>query len=509
MIDKERAKFLDAGLSSYDYPFARSELTPEEVHYLLDHRTLKWLDLRGAKLHDPNHPNPDLGNRSLEHILLIGADLQKCILGVVKDCKFDGAHLEDAYLIGANVSRSSFEGAFMNGAHLNFAKLKEVKFTGARLRGAQIQSADARCSKRGGELCIPTIWNEADFEEADLSESDLRGAKLRGAKFGGCNLSRVRLEGADLTGAKLIRVERALRRGPRKVVALCGARLDGDTDLKDLTIADHRGWAPEVADVEWGAVNLTRITDLRLVERLGDETILAETGGKAQSPADRLEAHEIAVRANRQFARALRNQGLNAWALKFMYRARVLERRALRWRGRWSAPLTVEPPGPSALAGSLTGHDRLWSQLNSVMRHARGWRGQPARRATRWLGCALARMGFLMLGAVAGYGFKPGRSVAFYLGALVSFAGGYVAIAQHFATPSCPTDASDPMQALSCGHDFGSAFLMSVLSFHGRGLANGFDLQNPLTALAALEAVVGLTLEVTFIVAYTQRVFVD
>ena len=143
------------------------------------------------------------------------------------------------------------------------------------------------------------------------------------------------------------------------------------------------------------------------------------------------------------------------------------------------------------------------------MRQARAWRGQATRRATRWLGSALARIGFLILGAVAGYGFKPGRSVACYLAALVSFAGGYVAIAQHFATPNCATDASDPMQALGCGHDFGSAFLMSVLSFHGRGLSNGFALQNPLSALAALEAVVGLTLEVTFIVAYTQRVFVD
>jgi hypothetical protein len=52
------------------------------------------------------------------------------------------------------------------------------------------------------------------------------------------------------------------------------------------------------------------------------------------------------------------------------------------------------------------------------------------------------------------------------------------------------------------------SFVFSMTSFHGRGFfPGGIGLDDPLTVLAALEAFVGLLIEVTFIATLTQRLF--
>jgi len=52
------------------------------------------------------------------------------------------------------------------------------------------------------------------------------------------------------------------------------------------------------------------------------------------------------------------------------------------------------------------------------------------------------------------------------------------------------------------------ALVFSVTSFHGRGFfPGGIKLDDPITVLAALEAVVGLTIEISFIATFTQRFF--
>ena len=52
------------------------------------------------------------------------------------------------------------------------------------------------------------------------------------------------------------------------------------------------------------------------------------------------------------------------------------------------------------------------------------------------------------------------------------------------------------------------SFVFSMTSFHGRGFfPGGIALDDPLTVLAALEAFVGLLIEVTFIATLTQRLF--
>ncbi len=56
-----------------------------------------------------------------------------------------------------------------------------------------------------------------------------------------------------------------------------------------------------------------------------------------------------------------------------------------------------------------------------------------------------------------------------------------------------------------------AALMLSVSSFHGRGFFPGgspghsVTLDDPLTVLAAAEAIVGLFIEISFIATFTQR----
>ena len=58
---------------------------------------------------------------------------------------------------------------------------------------------------------------------------------------------------------------------------------------------------------------------------------------------------------------------------------------------------------------------------------------------------------------------------------------------------------------------FPDAFVFSLTSFHGRGFFPGLDSQtsfhDPIVILTALEAVIGLFFEITFIASFTQRFF--
>jgi uncharacterized protein YjbI with pentapeptide repeats len=109
-------------------------------------------------------------------------------------------------------------------------------------------------------------------------------------------------------------------------------------------------------------------------------------------------------------------------------------------------------------------------------------------RLGRWLVSKL-------LDLVAGYGELPGRILFTYLVVVLGFAVGYYGAAQHFDfTHLEPTHAID-------------ALVFSLTSFHGRGFFPGtmvtpHDLP---VVLAALEAVIGLFIELTLIATLSKR----
>ena len=94
----------------------------------------------------------------------------------------------------------------------------------------------------------------------------------------------------------------------------------------------------------------------------------------------------------------------------------------------------------------------------------------------------------MLFDVLAGYGYKPEHAVFCYLVVIISFTITYV-IFGHLL----------PLQAL----------VFSLTSFHGRGFSPGENvtLDNPLTVLAAMEAVVGLVIEISLISTVTQRFF--
>jgi hypothetical protein len=208
-----------------------------------------------------------------------------------------------------------------------------------------------------------------------------------------------------------------------------------------------------VADIRWGNVNLSVVKWSQL-DMLGDEYKARQKmqEGKVKDHATRLEEYEAAVRANRQLAIALQAQGLNEDASRFFYRAQILQRSIL-----WLQ--MVEPK----------------VKLKQRMRSLRAW-------LFSW---------FLFL--IAGYGYKPGRSFLAYFLVIFGFATIYYFLG-HAVGPSL-----SPL----------GAFVFSMTSFHGRGFfpGNNISLDDPLTVLAALEALVGLIIEVTFIATLTQRFF--
>ncbi len=162
-------------------------------------------------------------------------------------------------------------------------------------------------------------------------------------------------------------------------------------------------------------------------------------GDKPKSDENWIIELQDAVRANRQLATALRQQGLNEDADRFAYKAQKLQRQVLRRQQRYGAAF-----------GS-------------------------------WL-----------LDVIAGYGYKPMRTLAVYLLSITIFAIAYFILGQTVGPHLSPL----------------GAFVFSMTSFHGRGFfPGGIVLDDPITVLAAFEAFVGLVVEVSFIATFTQRFF--
>ena len=101
-------------------------------------------------------------------------------------------------------------------------------------------------------------------------------------------------------------------------------------------------------------------------------------------------------------------------------------------------------------------------------------------------------LGSLFLDLLSGYGYKPMRSFMAYLIVILSFATVYFIIGSKVGPALSPL----------------GSVVFSMTSFHGRGFfPGGITLDDPLTVLAALEAFVGLLIEVTFIATLTRRLF--
>jgi hypothetical protein len=155
------------------------------------------------------------------------------------------------------------------------------------------------------------------------------------------------------------------------------------------------------------------------------------------------------VRAYRQVATRLRAQGLTEDADCFAYRAQIRERGVLLHSGR-------------------------------LLQYLFSW----------------------ALYLLAGYGYRPGRTLVWYLATIAGPTFMYMQATMGwnpFGLPALSALAPLPWY---------EALILSVNSVQGRGFFQPLQgLGDPVAALAAIQAVIGLGIEISFIASFSQRYF--
>ena len=378
------------------------------------------IHMEGANLQSTHLEGVNFGFAHLENANLMDAHLEGAFL-----C---GTHLERATLQGADLDGASLIDAYLEHAFLNFAHLE-----GANLGGAHLENALLQCAYLNRAALRYAYLRGAEFYEDHMEGADLEGAHLEGA-----SLLRAYLEGADLSEAHLEGTD--IRYAHLEGCILHRAFFDSNTKL-DNTVYSNQHASASLADVHWCDVNVA-VVDWSKLTILGDELKARQHNNDDEKPKDKqkhLNDYNSAVRAYRQLAVVLRNQGLNEDTARFAYRAQLMQRKVFWYQRKFG--------------------QYLFS---------------------------------LFLDMLAGYGYKPWRSFVAYLIVITAFATAYFVIGRTVGPILSPL----------------GSLVFSMTSFHGRGFFHGgIGLDDPLTVLAALEAFVGLLIEVTFIATLTQRLF--
>jgi len=540
--------------------------------------TMKKTTLREAQLQ-----GAILIGAQLQEAVLIGAQLQGAYL--IK-AQLQGADLKEAQLQGADLREAQLQGAALREAQLQGADLREAQLQGAVLWKAQLQGAALWEAQLQGATLIDAQLQKADLRRAQLQKANLIDAQLQGAvlidaQLQGANLIDAQLQKADLRRAELQGVD--LRRAELQGVdlrkaCLVKAQLDSaileGARLDDVILSDEQGIGPHVVDIQWGDTNLA-VAKWSQVRMLGDEYETQQnmsSSGKEKTNADRLQDYERAVRANRQLAVVLRNQGLNEVADGFAFRAQVLQWHVLQ-RQRLEQLKQVQTNLQEQERGNQGSHElkRLslsqlvvillcWpSSILSAMRLSPDdhplWRvpllilqlvflvyllllalivflpfllqwlrrfiiavlrgsmqvhrcsflqtfvGLPTstcRLFVKTLADHASSAFSVFLNVLAGYGYRPARTLCWYIAVVLGFASFY-------ARQAPVIKAGNPNIRL----DGIGALIFSITAFHGRGLFLGgeFGYDHPVAIFGALEAMIGLLIELSFVATFTGRFF--
>jgi hypothetical protein len=187
---------------------------------------------------------------------------------------------------------------------------------------------------KGAELGAANLAG-ADLQSGHLEDANLRYSHLEGAVLIGALLEDANLEGAHLEGA-----------------VLTLAHLDAKTIMRAAKLLEEKDprrfwqrllrrprYGPALGDINWRDFDLMQITQLKgwsQVRRLADERGLHLLSD--------LDDHERAIRAYRQVAARLRDQGANSDADRLSERAQICQRRQAldtmtelqATRGKWT-----------------------------------------------------------------------------------------------------------------------------------------------------------------------------
>jgi len=340
----------------------------------------------------------------------------------------------------SDVKQRKREGLDMRGTYLYQVDLSDLPL--ARLQaGFPPIEIEWSGMTEGQRTKAAKLLAEANFAGANLNEVNFTGSHLEGAYL--CD---AHMEGAYLCVAHLEEAHLAwthLGLADFTWAYLIGTNMVGahmeEASLNNVVLGDKQGVGPRLLDVHWEQAHLT-VVDWSQVKKLGEEHQARQkkdSKGITKDKQTRLNEYREATRANQQLANALQGQGLGEEADYFAYRVQKLQRIVLRRQRKFG---------------------RYFFSI--------------------------------FLDLLAGYGYRPGRSVIWYLATIFVFAFAYHFLGELSLYPP-------------------DSFVFSVMSFHGRGffpaLSNETNLHNPLVMLAAFEAVVGLLIEISFIATFTQR----
>lgn len=450
-------------------------------------RFREGLDIRGADLRGAALQLLPLARSrgSLEAFLIIPSVSDGLVDADAAVREMAKVHLEQADMRAADLRGVRFrdahlEGAILSNAQLQWADLSIAHLTGANLLDVRLQSANLGGVALGSQV--------AHLEGARLDGAVLDGTRLTYAKLHHASLRMAHLEGANLAHAELAGAD--LRR----------AVFDERSTLDHVQLSSKRDGSAKLGDVKWNGIDLT-LVEWHQVKRLGDEvppplmrlstqeSPLRKSAARLKVPlwkgvrrkdrsertqenddslrvvtilfaflfiavtflagrSEPFEPHRSAARAYRRLSMTLREQGMADEADRFAYRAQVCQRRML---------------------------------FRSL--HLPRW-------LLSWLLCLLA-----------GYGYKPGRALLCYVLVLLTFAWAFFQATHGALGLGLPATKIQPLA-------WYEATVLSISSFHGRGFFQPLDnLGDPVAIIAAVEAIFGLVIEVSFIATFTQRFF--
>jgi uncharacterized protein YjbI with pentapeptide repeats len=328
-------------------------------------------------------------------------------------------------------------------------EMAAVHLEGADLTRADLTEASLRSAHLEKASLLAAHLEGASFSSAHLEEGDLRGARLeisdlRGAHLEKANLSEALLEGADLRTAHLEGAD--LSNAHLEGVSLKSAHLEG---------ADLRG-----AFMSTG----TALNDVTLSNDQNSIVLLADVHWSDANVAV-INWSALSILGDELLARQTKSERTK---VNELYRTELYE---------------------TAL--------RAYRQLSLVLRNqglnedaARfAYRAQLMQRKVFWYQRKPGQYLFsLFLDLITGYGYRPLRGFITYVVAISVFALIYFLLGPHLA--------------------WNEAIVISMTAFHGRGFfPEQFQPDDPQALVAAIEAFVGLLIEVTFIATLTQRLF--
>jgi uncharacterized protein YjbI with pentapeptide repeats len=331
-IDKEHQEYLaqrreiPPDIEHGIYPFKNIRLNRADVEWLLathEHG-------RGPVIWSDENQQKRWG------IDLRGADLRGVDLSYLPLARLRGGPAWGPELRETNEDWKKRAGILLEGANLRWASLEGAELSYAQLKGANLAIASGEGAIFVHAQLENAILASGDFTHGHFIETHLENAQLGGARLKEAVFLKAQLKGAVLGQAKL---QNAIFHKSD----LTGTNFDGaklrKASFADVTLSDDKHVGPCFVDVTWNDADLARV-NWSEITMLGNEYEARQKkrNGQVKDRRTRQAEYDAAVRANRQLAGALENQGLNENAARFAYRAQILQRKVL-WKqrefGRW------------------------------------------------------------------------------------------------------------------------------------------------------------------------------